>query len=226
MPELSRLTTTRRFDRPRGHQGRTETEIAIFSAAERLLAEEPLHELSVAQIITEAGVSRATFYFYFSSKFAVVVGLLARVMDEMFESVQPFVIREEGVSPQEALRASVTAGVELWTRHRPAMRAIHEHWNSTDDLRTLWLSVIKRFTSALANQIDRERADGRIVPTTDSRALAAALLWSTESCLYVAGLGADPNFGCESEVLEPLVAMWNGTLFGAVPAEFSSPSPS
>jgi AcrR family transcriptional regulator len=215
MPEPSRLISTRRTDRSRTTKGTTDTEIAIFAAAERLLAREPLHELSVAQIITEAGISRATFYFYFSSKFAVLVGLLARVTNEMFESVPPFVNRAEGVSLEAALRASLQAGAELWTRHRPAMRAIHEHWNTTDELRSLWLSVMDRFTTALAGQIDLERKRGRSVPGPDSRALAAALLWGTESCLYVAGLDVDPSFAAESDSLEPLLAMWTGTLCGA-----------
>src|ERR1700716_1861472 len=90
----SPLQAAREADRPRGHAGASETEIAIFEATEKLLAEMPLHELSVAQIIRAAGVSRATFYFYFSPKHAVVIGLLARVIDALYEVVQPFVQRQ------------------------------------------------------------------------------------------------------------------------------------
>jgi AcrR family transcriptional regulator len=214
MPEPSRLSTTRRADRPRAHQGTSETETAIFAAAERLLAQEPLHELSVAQIIAEAGISRATFYFYFSSKFAVVVGLLAQVMEEMFEVVQPFVNRQGDAPPEVALRDALSAGVDLWARHRPAMRAIHEHWSTTEELRELWLSVMERFTTALASEIDRERKAGLAQPGPDSRAVAGTLLWGTETCLYVAGLGVDPSFPDESATLDPLLAVWTGTLFG------------
>jgi AcrR family transcriptional regulator len=222
MPEPSRLTSTRRADRPRAHQGTSETETAIFVAAERLLAEEPLHELSVAQIIAEAGISRATFYFYFSSKFAVVVGLLAQVMEEMFSAVQPFVNRDADTPPDVALRESLANGVDLWARHRPAMRAIHEHWSTTEELRELWLGVMDRFTNALAGEIDRERTSGLALPGPDSRAIAGTLLWATETCLYVAGLGADPSFPSEAEALEPLLAIWLGTLFGQ-PAEAPAP---
>ena len=80
-PELStenRLAATRRRDRPRVHGGNSDTEQAIFAATEELLEQVPLQDLSVAQIIERAGVSRATFYFYFSSKYAVVTGLLAQ----------------------------------------------------------------------------------------------------------------------------------------------------
>lgn len=213
MSDSDPLAATRSADRPRAHGGTSDTEIAIFDATERLLAELPLHDLSVAQIIAAAGISRATFYFYFSSKFAVVSGLLARVMDEIFEVVQPFVQRPDGMTPDDALRRSLTGATELWASHRPAMRAIHEHWNTTPELRTLWITVVDRFTTAVAAEIDREREAG-IAPTgAASRQIAAALLWGTERCLYVAGLGVDPDLPDEQRTLEPLLAMWIGTLY-------------
>ncbi len=67
------------------------------------------------------------------------------------------------------------------------MRAIHEHWNITSELRTLWISVVERFTDAVSAELDRERAAGIAPPGAGSRQIAAALLWGTERCLYVAG---------------------------------------
>jgi AcrR family transcriptional regulator len=186
---------------------------AILEAAERVLERAPVHELSVAQIISAAEISRATFYFYFSSKFAVVSGLLARVMDEIFEVVQPFVRRTDDASPAEALRQSLAGATQLWKAHRPAMRAIHEHWNTTPELRALWLGVVERFTDAIAAEIDRERVSGLAPSGADSRQIAAALLWGTERCLYVAGLGVDPDLPDEPETLEPLLALWVGGLY-------------
>jgi AcrR family transcriptional regulator len=191
--------------------------LAIFDATERLLAEVPLHELSVAQIISAAAISRATFYFYFSSKFAVLSGLLARVMDEIFEIVQPFVRRPDGISPQHALRDSLEGATVLWKSHRPAMRAIHEHWNTTPELRTLWISVVERFTDAVAAEIDRERQAGIAPSGASSRQIAAALLWGTERCLYVAGLGVDSDLADEEQTLEPLLALWVGSLYSGAP---------
>jgi AcrR family transcriptional regulator len=169
----------------------------------------------VAQIIAEAEISRATFYFYFSSKFAVVSGLLAQVMDQIFEVVQPFVQRSEDISPAEALRRSLSGATQLWQSHRPAMRAIHEHWNTTPELRELWLGVVERFTDAISAEIDRERQTGIAPDGAGSRQVAAALLWGTERCLYVAGLGVDSDLPDEQRSLEPLLAMWVGSLYGA-----------
>jgi AcrR family transcriptional regulator len=213
MTNQDALAAARSGDRPRAHGGTSDTETAIFEATERLLGEVPLHDLSVAQIISAAGISRATFYFYFSSKFAVVSGLLARVTDELFEVIRPFTQRREDVEPMDAMRQSLSAAVSLWGSHRSLLRAVHEHWNTTDELRALWIGIVGRFTEAVAAEIDRQRAAGLAADGVDSRQLAAALLWGTQCCLYVAGLGVDANVPDEDRVLEPLMVMWSGTLY-------------
>ena len=217
------LQATRSNDRPRSHGGTSDTELAIFAATEKLLAEVPLHELSVAQIIGAAEISRATFYFYFSSKYAVVSGLLARVMDEIFVVVQPFVDRRDDVAPENALRKSLEESIALWQSHRPALRAVHEHWNTTPELRALWIDVVERFKDAVAAEIDRERKAGLAPSGADSRQVAAALLWGTERCLYVAGLGVDRDLPDEKHTLAPLLALWTGALYGASAATDSQP---
>jgi AcrR family transcriptional regulator len=187
--------------------------LAIFEATERLLGEMPLHDLSVARIIAGAGISRATFYFYFSSKFAVVSGLLAGVMDQMFEGIQPFVRRPEAAPPLQALEESLSATASMWAKHRPALRAVHEHWSSIDELRALWIEIVQRFTEAVAAEIDRERAAGLARPGPDSHQLAATLLWSTEACLYVGGLSHDPNLPSETAAQKLLLQLWAGVLY-------------
>jgi AcrR family transcriptional regulator len=215
--KTSSLQAARSTDRPRTHGGASETELAIFEAAERLLAEVPLHDLSVAQIIEAADVSRATFYFYFSSKYAVVTGLLARVMDEIYETVQPFVQRQPDVAPEAALRESLEAAAAVWTAHRAALRATVEHWHAVPELRTRWLGVVRRFASGVAFEIDRERAEGLAPDGPDSRQMGAALIWSSERCLYVAGLGVDEDLPSEQDIIEPLLALWLGTIYGHAP---------
>src|SRR5882757_4593921 len=105
--------------RLRRRDGRSVAEAAIFDATEKLLAEYSLRDLSVAQIIAEAGLSRATFYFYFGSKFSVAASLLGRITDETFELVQPYVSGDRTAPPDELLARSLKAAVDIWERHRP-----------------------------------------------------------------------------------------------------------
>ena len=221
MSASDRLVATRRADRPRVHGGDSETEQAIFAATEQLLGEVPLQDLSVAQIIKRAGVSRATFYFYFSSKYAVVTGLLASVMDEIYEVMQPFVRREGNAIAEEPLRESLTAAAAVWSAHRASLRAVMEHWHAVPELRTLWLDVVNRFASGLAIGIDRERDAGLAVNGLDSRMLGSALIWATERCFHVAGLGVDDDLPSEEAIVEALLAIWLGTIYGAGGADGS-----
>jgi AcrR family transcriptional regulator len=195
------------------------TQAQIFAATERLLEQVPLHDLSVAQIIDEAGVSRATFYFYFGSKYAVIAGLLAGVMDEVYEVARPFIERPDDEPPERALRRGIEAAAVLWSSHRFALRALSEHWYAVPELRELWMNVMARFTEGFAAEIDRQRSAGLAPPGVDSHRLAASLLWSSERCFYVAGLGVDGELGSEDQAVDALYALWRGAIYGGRPAK-------
>src|SRR6201987_2362007 len=110
---------------------------SIFAATARLLARQSFSEISVAQILTEAKVSRATFYFYFASKFSVLSGLLERAMNDIFETVQPFLARSPEDPPTVALQRSLRAVTQACHRHRPVLQAANHHWHSEPELRSL-----------------------------------------------------------------------------------------
>jgi AcrR family transcriptional regulator len=203
----------RRADRPRRHTGNSELEGTILEASERLLARIALSEVSVADILSESGVSRATFYFYFSSKYAVVTSLLTRLYGEMFGLVSPYV-DEQGNDPESALRASLTAAAAFWKQHSAALRAVHEHWPMVPELQAAWLEILERYTGAVAKRIARDRKAGVAASGPDCRQLAAALLWGSDRCLYVAGLGLDKDLPTEADAIEPLVRMWVGAIYG------------
>lgn len=206
--------TTTGVGRPRRHTGSSDAEVTILQATEMLLASASLARLSVAQIIEQAGVSRATFYFYFASKFAVITALLVRVMDEVYEYVRAFVDPEVGATPAEALRVSLEGGARVWHAHRYVLRAASEHFHEVPELREQWMGIVRRYTDGVATGIDRARAAGELPAGPDSRHLAASLLWGSERVFYIAGLGGDDNLRSEEDAVETLVAIWTGALYG------------
>lgn len=207
--------TSRAADRPRERDGRSDVENAIFAATERLLEVQPLQDVRVARIIEESGVSRSSFYFYFSSKYAVINALLARMMDDMAVSMAAFVERGPDVPPRAALRQSIISGARLWTEHKMLMRAVHEHWHVQPKLRENWLRVHRAFTEDIAAQIDRERAAGMAPDGLDSRQLASMLVWSSGQLMFVAGLGIDDDLPGEDALIDPLASLWVGAIYGA-----------
>jgi TetR/AcrR family transcriptional regulator, ethionamide resistance regulator len=203
--------------RPRAHDGTTEVEQRIFAATERGLGRVGARDLSVAQILAEAGVARGSFYHYFASKWEVINRLAAAVMRDIEARMQPFLVGDGGRDAVDRLRQSIVEGCQVWAEHRAVVRAITEHWRLVPELREMWQGVFDRFTTEIAETIERERTAGRAIAGPPARQLAATLLWSTGYCLYLAGLGEIDDLAGEEAIEESLMALWMGAVYGGGP---------
>src|SRR4051794_16955412 len=142
-----------RRDEPQ--QSGTELRERILDALRELLRERTFDTLSVAEIITAAGISRASFYFYFAGKQAVLAELVRRAVGAGHEAAQPWV--QAAADPRETLRAGVDAGAGLWLANAAVLRAIVESWASDPQLRQLWLAQMATFTEAAITRIEADR---------------------------------------------------------------------
>ena len=77
------MTTTSRSRRTSSHRKGDANELAILATAERLLAESPFSEISIADLAAGAGISRSSFYFYFGAKDEVLMTLFDRLAGEL-----------------------------------------------------------------------------------------------------------------------------------------------
>jgi AcrR family transcriptional regulator len=186
----------------------------ILGATERLLAKFPLSELSVDQICAEAGTSRATYYHYFASKSAALAMLAEELWDGVFAEIQPFIAGAAHSTPQRTIRESFLAAWQIWIEHSAVFRALAENWHSDPELKTLWTDIISRFTSAIAEEIERERDTGSAPPGPDSRELASVLLWSTSHCLYIAGSDLGGEMPDEAGLFETMMSVWLRSIYG------------
>jgi TetR/AcrR family transcriptional regulator, ethionamide resistance regulator len=187
-------------------------EVAVLESMERLLASKRLEQLTVADVLENAGVSRASFYFYFESKQAVVAALLERVIGEVYDAARPWF--EGDGDPEEDLRTAIEASGEAWRRHAPILNAAVEGWRSSPEIGDLWGTHITRFSEASAARIERDRRAGAAPPGSDARRLAAALVWMNERCFYVAGTDGEPAFAPEGAPVDALVAIWMSAVYG------------
>jgi AcrR family transcriptional regulator len=207
-------TNGRLREQRRASLGQPDIREVILQATERQLGESSLHELSVARIIEDAGVSRGSFYSYFESKQEVAAALLARVMEEMYELWLPYIERGEDDDPQAAFRAVLADAVRLWRDHRAVARVMHQYWDSVPEIGDQWLAAVERFTAGVAAELDRDRA-ARLAPEgRDSRTLAAAALWATEQILFVAGTDKSTDIPGADATFDILIALWSGLLYG------------
>ena len=193
-------------------------EQAVCDAAERLLGTERLTDLSVAQILREAQVSRASFYFYFASKHAVLARLAERVVDEVYLATQTWLHRAEGEPARTALETAMRSAAQLWRTHGPVVRAMVETWHTAPEIGDVWERLIGRFTDAAAEQIERERTAG-VAPADGppARTLAATLTWMTERSLYLALTSGEPEFADEDALVTTLTEVWWRAIYAPAP---------
>jgi AcrR family transcriptional regulator len=205
---MERLRAARRAEREL-ELVRPDTRTAILDATERLLADVPLHELTVAHIMEEAEVSRGTFYSYFSSKFEAAAALLERTMSEAFDVMRAAIDAVDEPPRPEALREYLVGSTRLWQEHRAVLRASHENWHSVPELREQWLAAVERFTVALAGAL----SPGEGEPSSDLRRRVASALWATERLEYIADSGVDDDVR-EDDLIETLMEYWAPLLRG------------
>jgi AcrR family transcriptional regulator len=163
---------------------------AILEATERLLQEETLDDLTVAQILEEADVSRATFYFYFAGKDDAFIALLTEVMGDFvprFEAIMADVERRR--SPR--LHQDIAGWLTIDPPRRAVMRNAVEEWPRRPDLCEAYLARQRRMAQALARAIDEDRAAGVALESIPSAQLAAGWIWTMERAWYRAVGGAE-----------------------------------
>jgi AcrR family transcriptional regulator len=208
-------------DRPVEHarqtNGNANADAAILAATEQLLAEVPLRKLSVAQIIVAAGISRATFYFYFPSKFAVLAELVRRAINEIYAVSRPTLHSATAEAREVALTRRIEDSARVWDAHRPVLQATVDNLHAYPELQALWLEMLGGLTDAIATEIEQERAAGRAPDGPDARGLAAMLAWTTERCLYGIGLGLPGALSDRDGMLAVLVQIWMAVMYGPAP---------
>jgi AcrR family transcriptional regulator len=185
---------------------------SILDAAEAQLAERPLADLTVADLIQAAGVSRGSFYFYFESKEGVVAALLERIVDEIHEAALPWLDRGD-TKPERALRTAFAGALSMWRRHAPVLRATVESLQADPVIRDLWGAVLERFADEAAAQIEKDRGLGVAPDGPPARTLAGALVAMNERTFYFAIVGSDPV--ADGELVATLTSIWLAAVYGS-----------
>jgi AcrR family transcriptional regulator len=187
----------------------------ILEATERLLQERPVHELTVLALCEAAGVSRASFYIYFESKYAPVAALAEQVTDTIYrDHWEPFLGGAE--SPTlENYTDHWRQTTALWERHRAVLVAAAAAWRAepaaTDGWRALWTTYI----GLNRGFIERAQARGDAPAELDAATLAASLTWMAENALYLAFTETAPEFLDHERLTQAHCGIWYRAIFGS-----------
>ena len=166
-------------------------EARLFAAVERIVDRgTPFSSVTIAQLVAEAGIGRATFYLYFPDRTAFLLRLVDHARDQIAAPLQ--VMWADAGAERSVLDAAIGAIVERFGRHSalittaidaaavdPAIAArLDEHMADFIERGT--------FALVLAKQLGATRSD------LGSRETAMALAWMVERVCGKAVRAADP----------------------------------
>ncbi|MFC8528923.1 TetR/AcrR family transcriptional regulator [Nocardia sp. NPDC057227] len=200
--------------RPRAHDGGAAAELAVFAATEELLHTTSLHDLTVAQIIQQAKLSRANFYHYFASKFDVVVAMVSRLLTDTYTAEGPW-NSELGRSRQRALDENLQRTIGMWSAHGPLICAVVENMHSHPALGAAWNVMLQRFVSAIGEQVEHERAAGRAPAGAPAELVATVLVCGYERSFYVGQRRLDPRIPEPAAAVAAITELTLAGIFGA-----------
>lgn len=203
----SGTTRGRRTSRPSGD----EREAAILSTAERLLEQQRFSQISIDDLARGAGISRPTFYFYFSSKDAVLLTLLDRVVAEANAAAGDWV-EHVGEDPPARWRAVISRLYETFRSHRAVVLACAQVIGTNEEVRELWGSVMGEWVRRTEDAIRAERDRGAAPEGLPARDLAIALVSMSERMAY-ATFSNDVPAVAESDLVDVLLDVYLTSIY-------------
>jgi AcrR family transcriptional regulator len=201
----TRTRPTRRRRRPE------EAEREILDAAEDLLRGGRFSALTVDELMSRTGLSRASFYVYFRDRHHLIMRLTERIGGELFEMSDRW-LRGSG-DPLEDARAAVEGVAAVYVEHGPVLRAIADAASHDPQVESIYHGLVQRFIDATTERIEKELTSGHI-QHLDPRETARALVWMNERYL-IETLGRVPQDPVD-QVVETLWRIWVRALYGSV----------
>ncbi|MGV9863035.1 TetR/AcrR family transcriptional regulator [Rhodococcus koreensis] len=199
--------------RPRAHDGQRSAEVAVFEATEQLLQETSMQDLTVAQIIKRAGLSRANFYHYFASKYDVLVAMIARLFDDAYSESVPWQA-PPGKTRAKSMDASMRGTIDMWSAHGAVICAAVEQMHSVPAVAAAWKVMLEQFVGAVAEQIIHERANGAAPDGASPEMIATMLVGGVERTFYVGSKGLDERLPSAESAVDSIVALTFAAIYG------------
>jgi AcrR family transcriptional regulator len=193
--------------RPR-HDPR-ETEREILQAAEQLLAERPLRDITVEQVMLRTGLQRPAFYAHFRDRNDLILRIVRHIGEQLFAMADRWL---QGEDPERDVVAALEGVAEVYMANGCALRALADAAPADARVEEAYLGLVHAFIAATAGHIRAEQAAGRIARELDAHESARALVWLNERYLSDAFGGAvqdDP-----ARAIAVLSHIWLATLYG------------
>ena len=183
---------------------------AILAATTGLLTEHDFGDLAVSDILTAAGVSRGTFYFYFDSKHDVLAELVRRAVAQGHAAAAPWLANPADPAGRAARRDHRRSRAVAVQRTGPARHRRELACRSAPH------SAVARADADFHRRdhrpAQRRSARPALLSGQDIPALASALTWLGERLYYLAATNTPP-FDDQDTLVSTLVSIWAAVLY-------------
>lgn len=193
-----------------GRRSPEESTELILDAAQQLLWEVSLGELTVGTLMAATPLGRSSFYVYFDDVDDLVAQLLGRLEQALWQPARAWV---DGAADRDGLTAALDGVVDVWAEHGPVLSAIVQASWHDETVHTLWRDgLMGRFIDGVSSGIRREIDAGTIPDHLDPVETATALLMLNERYL-MDRLGRLPQHDPTTAATN-LQQIWTRTLYG------------
>jgi TetR/AcrR family transcriptional regulator, ethionamide resistance regulator len=187
-----------------------QAEAEILDAAERLLRERPLGELTVSRVMQATTLSRNSFYVYFRDRYDLVARLVDRLRVEADSTMDEFVRTAE---PEAAAgREALAAAARLYAEHGELLRALADAAREDATAARAWDEFAAQSERAVTARVREEVKAGRI-RGIDPEPTVRALVAMNRACFFQQLVGK-PDADVDA-LVDVLHRIWIRTLYAA-----------
>jgi AcrR family transcriptional regulator len=210
MPSVTRKSHGNRAQR------RDDVRKRLLAVVEELLTRgDSYAEISVERLVSEAKLSRSTFYVYFEDKGDLLRAWFAQVIEELEDAAAGW-WELDGSATKADLRAALAQIVNTYRPHTTLMAALYDMSSYDATVREEVTTMMSRNTAGLKRHIQRGQKQGWIDPELLPTETAGWLTWMAERGQHQMVRMADD---AEVEALVDAYAdvVWN-TLYAFAPS--------
>lgn len=212
--------TNRNTVQPQARRDLTPTDVAsrglIIEAAAALIREQGYSDITVDDVRTRAGVSRATFYFYFRNKTHLLIATASSVMDDLYN------VAGRHYPERDEFARIVLANVSylsIWYRDGAILGEAYALSLVDAEVREFYEAYRRKFEDRISGRLARLLSQGRI-PQCDPGLLSASLSSMVEfSAFRFFCYPGDPIATNHSfiDLVKSLSESWYRAVYGKTP---------
>lgn len=197
----------------RTRRSREEARAEILRAAHAALQDTDFNALTVDEVMSRTGMTRSSFYHYFSGLDDLALGLLEQFEHDVRAAVDPWLLGHEGdADPIQATVTHLTAMFEALELHRTPAHAVAQATGGHPKVYREWQTrVLDHFIAITARFIRRQVELGRS-RVADPDPLARALILMNHAVANDNLARPDPVDAAATARV--LADVWNAAIYG------------